>query len=213
MIMSMTLYAQNDVTQFLGIPVDGYKSEMIKKLKDKGFTNDSDNKDILVGEFNGIKVNVFVVTNNNKVCRIMVADANTVDEGDIKIRFNNLLRQFQNNKRYLSTPDSTISKWSISESEDVAYELSIHNKKYDALFYQKTAMYDSLNVENDKLFAIEQRTDSIFNRQNALIIQIAKESIKSLDKAVWFRINSHNGKYYITMYYDNELNRAKGDDL
>jgi len=140
MIMSMTLYAQNDVTQFLGIPVDGYKSEMIKKLKDKGFTNDSDNKDILVGEFNGIKVNVFVVTNNNKVCRIMVADANTVDEGDIKIRFNNLLRQFQNNKRYLSTPDSTISKWSISESEDVAYELSIHNKKYDALFYQKTAM-------------------------------------------------------------------------
>ncbi len=30
--------AQNDVTQFLGIPIDGTKSEMIYKLKSKGFT-------------------------------------------------------------------------------------------------------------------------------------------------------------------------------
>lgn len=71
-VLSVSLYAQKDVTQFLGIPVDGYKPEMIKKLKDKGFTISPYNKDVLVGEFNGTKVNIHVVTNNNKVYRIMV---------------------------------------------------------------------------------------------------------------------------------------------
>lgn len=31
------IFAQNDVTKFLGIPVDGPKSEMIRELKAKGF--------------------------------------------------------------------------------------------------------------------------------------------------------------------------------
>ena len=32
MLVSMTATAQKDVTKFLGIPIDGYKSEMKKKL-------------------------------------------------------------------------------------------------------------------------------------------------------------------------------------
>ena len=97
-ILSLKLYGQKDVTQFLGIPVDGYKAEMLKKLKSKGFTSNPNSKDILDGEFNGTDVNVFVVTNNNKVWRIAVADANDKSELDVKIRFNQLLQQFQNNK-------------------------------------------------------------------------------------------------------------------
>lgn len=91
--------AQNDVTQFLGIPVDGSKSEMMQKLKAKGFTNSPVNKDALIGQFNGTNVDIHIVTNNNKVCRIMVCDVNTMNEGDIKIRFNKLCQQFQNNKK------------------------------------------------------------------------------------------------------------------
>ena len=49
---SAVSYAQNEVTQFLGIPVDGSKSEMIQKLKAKGFRYDSE-LDCLKGEFNG----------------------------------------------------------------------------------------------------------------------------------------------------------------
>ena len=67
---------------FLGIPVDGSKSEMIQKLKAKGYTSSQHNKEILVGEFNGTDVNIHIATNNNKVCRIMVCDANSIDEGD-----------------------------------------------------------------------------------------------------------------------------------
>ncbi len=33
-------------------------------------------------------------------------------------------------------------------------------------------------------------------------------------KPVWFRICEESlGKYYITMYYDNEYNHANGEDL
>lgn len=31
LVFSISLYAQKDVTKFLGIPVDGSKAEMIKK--------------------------------------------------------------------------------------------------------------------------------------------------------------------------------------
>ena len=34
-ILPAALFAQKDVTKFLGIPVDGGKSEIIQKLKDK----------------------------------------------------------------------------------------------------------------------------------------------------------------------------------
>lgn len=44
-LLSFVLYctsivgmAQTDVTKFLGIPVDGSKSEMMRKFKSKGFT-------------------------------------------------------------------------------------------------------------------------------------------------------------------------------
>ena len=36
-IMAISMSAQNDVTTFLGIPVDGFKSEMKQKLVNKGF--------------------------------------------------------------------------------------------------------------------------------------------------------------------------------
>lgn len=100
LISSLFVYAQQDVTKFLGIPVDGSKSEMIQKLKAKGYTSSQHNKEILVGEFNGTDVNIHIATNNNKVCRIMVCDANSIDEGGIRIRFNRLCEQF---KKILNT--------------------------------------------------------------------------------------------------------------
>ena len=48
----MSAFAQEDVTKFLGIPVDGFKPEMIRKLKAKGFVEHPYRTDELVGEFN-----------------------------------------------------------------------------------------------------------------------------------------------------------------
>jgi hypothetical protein len=212
-MLSVTLYAQKDVTQFLGIPVDGYKPEMIQKLKSKGFTINQRTKDVLDGEFNGTDVNIYIVTNNNKVWRIAVADANDISEGDIKIRFNKLIQQFHNNKNYLPSPDSTILKYTIPEDEDISYELSVKNKRYEAVFYQTTKAFDSLNKEKNILLAKEKLNNTERERLSNLILRVVEESLKSLSNNVWFMINERYGKYYITLFYDNSYNKANGEDL
>jgi len=172
LILPLALNAQKDVTQFLGIPVDGSKSEMIQKLQAKGYTISPYNEDILDGEFNGKDVHIIIGTNNNKVWRIGVADANTMNEQNIKIRFNNLLRQFKDNKNYISTPDSTILKYTIPEDEDISYELSVGKRSYQAAFYQKVANYDSLEIEKDNIFKKEKLSDSDFDRLFSITLQM-----------------------------------------
>ena len=34
-----------------------------------------------------------------------------------------------------------------------------------------------------------------------------------MKKSVWFRIFENMGKYYVSIYYDNEYNKANGEDL
>lgn len=121
----------SSVTRFLGIPIDGTKAEMISKLKDKGFTSVPGTDGTLEGEFNGKDVFINVQTNNRKVCRIIVMDKYGCDESQIKINFNNLCRQFEDNPKYIGF-DQT-----IPESEDISYEMTIHNKRYEAAFCQK----------------------------------------------------------------------------
>ncbi len=131
MLMStMILHAQQEVTRFLGIPVDGSKSEMIQKLKGKGFRISGE--DMLEGEFNGEKVYLVVVVNNGKVWRIAVLDQTLRSETQIKIRFNTLYRQFENNEKYVSAIGYT-----LSDTEDISYGITIENKQYAAAFYQK----------------------------------------------------------------------------
>ena len=83
LMYSLTMLAQKDITKFMGIPVDGFKKDMIQKLKAKGFEYDNE-IDLLTGEFNGEKVNIFIATQSNKVWRIVVADAIERNEHDIK---------------------------------------------------------------------------------------------------------------------------------
>ena len=129
-IMAISMSAQNDVTTFLGIPVDGFKSEMKQKLVSKGFVPKKvGTNEFLEGEFNGTDVHVYIATNNNKVYRIMLCDANTQNEANIKIRFNKLVSQFENNKRYTS-----LDKYTLSDEENISYEMTVNKKNYDALF-------------------------------------------------------------------------------
>lgn len=211
-------YAQKDVTTFLGIPVDGYKSEMKQKLIAKGYVPKKVGSDeYLEGEFNGFDVRIYIVTNNNKVYRIMLCDANTQSEANIKIRFNRLVNQFKNNKRYVALRDYT-----LSESEDISYEMNVHNKNFDALFYQlpnmgKTdslALQIQLQIELFKKYTPEQianPTEEIIQESESIANRIVDEML--FMKPVWFRICEHYGKYYITMFYDNEYNHANGEDL
>ena len=145
LIFSIVVYAQKDVTQFLGIPIDGSKSEMIKKLKKKGFKSSLLGDDLLMGEFNGADVALHIVTTNNKVCRIVLLDVNPTEYvTDIKIRFNNLCWQFQNSSKYVSLTD--VSRYIIPENEDISYEMMVNHKRYDAIFFQNVAQIDSISL-------------------------------------------------------------------
>ena len=217
-LLTLSLYAQNDVTTFLGIPVDGFKSEMRQKLIAKGFTPKKvGNNEYLEGEFNGTAVHIFIATNNNKVYRIMVCDANTQDEANIKIRFNKLVNQFENNKRY-----TALDQYTISDTEDISYEMLVHKKNFDALFYQNPDMekVDTLALQNKireqllekyKPEQLENPTEEMNQEVQAIAMRIGMDMI--FKKPVWFRICESYGEYYITMYYDNEYNHANGEDL
>lgn len=131
-LYTVSCFAQKDVTKFLGFPVDGTQSEMIKNLKSKGFKlSNVSGTNVLSGRFNGNDVNVYISTENGKVSRLMVWDEHTMSETDIKIRFNRLCRQFKGNGKYVSLDDYT-----IPEDEDLSYEMAIRNKRYEAIFYQ-----------------------------------------------------------------------------
>lgn len=220
-VLSVSLYAQKDVTQFLGIPVDGHKPEMIKKLKDKGFTISPYNKDVLIGEFNGTDVNVHVVTNNNKVYRIMVSDANSISETDIKIRFNRLCQLFQKNEKYMSSP-LLDTDYTIPDNEDISYELLVNKKRYEAVFYQQpTKELDSVALQKElqevllKKYSEEQLSNPSEEIQKDMIMEGISYMLELYSKkVVWFMISEDRyGKYSITMFYDNEYNKANGEDF
>ena len=213
----LTIFAQKDVTQFLGIPIDGFKPEMIQKLKNKGFTVNPRKKDVLEGEFNGSSVNLYVVTNNNKVCRIMVSDANQMNESDIKIRFNTLCQQFYNNKKYMSSSKTTFI---IPEDEKISHKMTLDNKRYQASFFQLPIKNDSISIINEmKSFLLSKYTkEQLENKSDEFKNEISEAGISHMvdlysKKSVWFMINEEYGKYYISIFYDNEYNRANGEGL
>ena len=128
--VAMGANAQNTI-KFLGIPVDGTKREMISKLEAKGYEYDSYG-DYLTGEFNGQDVKIIIQTINNRVWRIAVADDSGVNETNIKIRFNNLFDQFSNNGKYICVQGDK-----LSDNDDISYEMSVNNKRFDAYFIPK----------------------------------------------------------------------------
>lgn len=219
MIATITSFAQQkDVTSFLGIPVDGTVLSMKQKLVSKGFVPKKvGTNEFLEGEFNGCNVNVYIRTNNNKVYRIMVADKNNVDEAQIKIRFNNLVSQFENNKRYIP-----LDKYTLSDEENISYEMTVHNKSYEALFYQVPNMEkaDTLALQKKVLSELLSKyteaelknpSEEITKEYQNTAIKIGTELM--LMKPVWFKIARVNGEYFICMFYDNEYNRSHGEDL
>ena len=217
-LLSITAFAQKkDVTKFLGIPVDGYKSEMRQKLIAKGFTPKTRNgEEFFEGEFNGSDVELYIVTHNNKVWRILVADKYFSNETDIKIRFNKLCSQFKYSKNYVyRSIDQT-----IPEDEDISYGI-IKNKRYEASFQQIAEELDSAEYEKkfdeyiSRLFTKEEWEKELQEDPNGEETwRKIFESSRIGRKPVWFMIKEYSyDKYGILLFYDNEYNQANGEDL
>lgn len=187
LLFSAALCAQERyVTHFLGIPVDGTKTEMLSKLQEKGFRASTVGD--LGGEFNGRSVYLFVVTNRDVVWRIMVGDAFQSSKAEIVSRFNRLCYQFKNNPKYVPLRDDQ----AIPDDEDISYEITVYDKRYEATFYQK----DPADPDTASASGKRQEDDE----------SLAK-------RPVWFTVSRHSNSttdFRIMMYYDNEYN--SGDD-
>ena len=186
--ISASVLAQKEVTKFMGIPVDGSPTEMIKKLKAKGFTTDEDfmqavelglidwdGPEVLTGRFNGERVLLGLLVEQNKVWRICLSDKDSRDETQIKRRFNTLVRQFENNDKYVPYFDG---EQTIADDEDISYQMTVNKKQYQAGFVQK-----------------------------------GEDGTVDEKRIVWFTIVEGSDGYKIAMFYDNKYNEADGSDL
>ena len=234
-ILSSEAFAQREVTKFLGIPVDGTKQSMIQKLKAKGFTYDQQT-DCLYGEFNGEEVSIAVQTNGNKVWRIVITDEIDRSENQIRIRFNNLVNQFENNNKYMPYKDSQ----TLSDNENIGHEIAVRDKQYAAIFYQYSKdapeFSDTLTLQKEygERYAkelkqieeylsqfteeqLENPTEEMVENSKKILNQSVQSVMKMNDliskKVVWFTIGGKYGKYYISMFYENGYNEADGSDL
>lgn len=183
---------------------------MIKKLKEKGFVGSEYDKEMLEGEFNGTDVYVHVVTNNNKVWRIAIEDVNVQDEYGIVLRFNRLCGQFENNRNYSKIDVD----FRIPDYEDIEYEMTVNNKRYDAGFYQvpRDTMAIKSSLRGMMNILVDEEFDDLSEDGRA---ELAANEIMELlsKKKVWFMIDEVYGLYKILMFYDNEYNHANGEDL
>lgn len=144
------MYGQKKVTTFLGIPVDGTRAAMMVKLKAKGFKQiDSEN---LTGTFNGEEVLLNIGTYKSKVRRISVFFTTMRDKEQIKIIYNTLITQFENNKRYM-----VVDAELLKDDEDIAYQMAVKNKSYEATFFQ---LPQDENIENRVAWCKILKTES-----------------------------------------------------
>lgn len=211
--------------QFLGIPVDGTKAEMISALKAKGFKYE-ETYDWLKGQFNGKDVTVLIRTNRDVVDRVYV-DYVTADKSQIITQYNTLLRQFQNNSKYIEL----IENEPIDSKENISYEMTVNNKTYQAAF-----AYYPVDVPLKKLSEV-YKADWMASRtrdfEGTPLEDITEEQLEALGKiveeswdsmfelimmtnwpnSVWFDLHESGTRYSISIFYDNKANEPNGEDL
>ena len=212
--------------KFLGIPVDGSKEEMITKLKEKGFYYNSFFDEIR-GEFNGRDVNLYIRTNHGLVNRVCVVFP-SVNKRQIIQEFNDLLSQFQANEKYMELlPNSK-----IPSTEDIEYEMSIHNKTYSSTFSyispdlftkeEATKIRQSVDevsrMSQNELRQVTQAvSDSLQNNGSQLDMEQALSMLVKMRSIlagnVWFTIHEDGSRFQLVLYYDNLNNQPHGEDL
>lgn len=212
------------ITEFMGIPIDGTVEDMAMKLKTKGFQVLSLQDGLLAGEFNGHDVIINLQTNKGKVWRVALGDKDPIsDEGNVKIRYNNLVGQFLSNPRYSGDKNQF-----ISEEEHISYELTVNHKQYGAKFYQVSV--DESKAEMEKIASHYEQIFSQYSKEQMenpteelkkdvvdfLRVASAKisEYLQLENRVVWMTILERDYiKYGIVLFYENRLNMANGDDL
>ena len=229
MLLTLSLNAQDNIIKFMGIPVDGTKSEMISKLKQKGFTYDYDN-DMFKGSFNGDAIQGIIETYNDKVYNIrFIYDVSGFNKSMVINRFNSLVLKYDTNEKYLSKIKidkalNNIESYQIDPYEDIDYEIR-NGKTYFATYYYNygkdlsdtTGMYqfkkDLYNRYSNLASLYERNIEEVVDALGGIEALYVLEKLEQ-DK-VWFFIldGFESNTYNIMFYYNNKRNAPNGEDL
>ena len=216
-LITVLSFGQNSTAlKFLGIPIDGSEASFTEQLKAKGFRYDT-YTDGYKGQFNGQNVTVFIHTNHLTVDRVYVSFPPTRSESDIRSDFNTLLRQFNNNSKYM---DLSFNQ-EIPKTENISYEIKVNSKRYQASFsyfdpdQDKVLFIDKLCNELSKRFpgeqvaliraALNESLNQSTEDQNASIEDALQEFSKKLDS------NPEEMLLYIANILESWKNIADGD--
>ena len=131
--------------KFLGIPIDGSDSQFSERLQNKGFAY-SPVKECYKGQFNGQDVDVYLHTNHGIMDRVYVAFPYT-SAGSVKVAFNTLLSQFEKSGKYLSSGTNE----ALTDKDDISYEITVNNKRYQASFSYYDPNRDSVSFLEELL--------------------------------------------------------------
>lgn len=155
--------------KFLGIPIDGTEAQFAAKLKAKGFTYSALTEGYK-GQFNGKQVDVYIHTNHNLVDRVYVAFPNTTEEG-IRVEFNRLLAQFKDTGKYM---DLSMNE-EIPADDDISYEITVKNKRYQASF----SYYDSDRDPVAFMNALMDKFSGFFTEEQ--LAKLKEYAVKAMD--------------------------------
>ena len=207
--------------KFLGIPIDGTEAQFGAKLRSKGFLYNSV-YDYYTGQFNGKKVNVFLHTNHNVMDRVYVVFPETT-ESDIRIEYNKLISQFRKNGKY----DELDKNEEIPDDENISYEITVKNKRYQASFVYFDPSVGDIARSNallDKFspFLTEEQIvrlkgyvanyDNMTEKEkeelpNRFAEEIQKEGLKDPE----ISSNPEKALLFLTTFFDGIKSQADGD--
>ena len=169
-LFSAVCFAQDGgPLKFLGIPIDGTEAQFAAKLKAKGFTYSTVTEGYK-GQFNGKNVDVYIHTNHNLVDRVYVAFPYTNEDG-IRTKFNRLLGQFKDNGKYLDL----VMNEEIPEDDDISYEITVKNKRYQASFCYYDADRDRIAFMN----ALMDKFSEFFTAEQ--LAKLKEYAVKAMD--------------------------------
>lgn len=230
MLLTLSLNAQTDgVIQFMGIPVDGTKTEMISKLKQKGFTYDNAN-DVFNGEFDGQEIIGKISIYKNKVYSIRLTyDVYGFNKSLVISKYNSLVQKYDLNKKYYSNIsfELDLKSYMIDSNEDISYEMT-NGKSYTAKYYYKygkdfsdtTGLFQYKTELYNTIHHIAYSRGEIYEKE--LLDDLDDETIKAFffvdkleqDVVGFYIVDGVNiGTYNIVIDYINKRNSPNGDDL
>ncbi len=130
--VSVQQSAQQNVTTFMGIPVEGEEKAMRSKLQAKGFS-ESD-KDILKGEVEGKQCFLLIKTNKDSVSQLIVVEEDTISNVKAAVdKFNALIETYRNDeKRYAEYEYN----YPIPDRDEETNKSHINDGYYYAEFFQ-----------------------------------------------------------------------------